>query len=60
MHLVLLLVRLVVSDVLAGFDLVAVYSGDSAGVVSIPSLLYFDGSGSLYSGSTTSRSLTVF
>jgi hypothetical protein len=41
-----------------GFDLFALSDGDSA-VVSVPSLLYFDGAGSLYSGGTTSRTLTV-
>lgn len=41
------------------YDLIALAGGDSAAMVSIPSLLYFDGSGSLYSGSTTSRTFSV-
>ncbi|HEX6597737.1 MAG TPA: BsuPI-related putative proteinase inhibitor [Gemmatimonadaceae bacterium] len=34
-------------------------AGDSVAMVTIPSLLYFDGSGSLYSGATTTRTITV-
>jgi hypothetical protein len=51
--------RRMVQFFMHGFDLVAASSGASADVVRVPSLLYFDGSGSLYSGSTTSRSLAV-
>jgi len=42
-----------------GFDIIALAGGDSATRVAIPSLLYFDGAGSLYSGSTTSRTFSV-
>jgi len=51
--------RRMVQFFMHGFDVVALSAGDTATVVSVPSLLYFDGSGSLYSGSTTSRSLAV-
>jgi hypothetical protein len=34
-------------------------TGDALAIVTIPSLLYFDGSGSLYSGSTATRSVSV-
>ena len=42
-----------------GFDVQALSTDSSTRPVSIPSLLYFDGAGSLYSGSTTSRTITV-
>ena len=42
-----------------GFDAQALSGGASVTMVDIPSLLYFDGSGSLYSGSTATRSVSV-
>jgi hypothetical protein len=42
-----------------GNDVIALSGGQSEAMVTIPTLLYFDGSGSLFMGSTTTRSITV-
>jgi hypothetical protein len=42
-----------------GYDLVALSGGQSVAMVTIPTLLYFDGSGSLYNGATTTRAIAV-
>jgi hypothetical protein len=42
-----------------GNDVVALSGDQSAAMVTIPTLLYFDGSGSLYGGTTTTRAMNV-